>query len=179
MNISKREVQLGIITLVSILVGGTWYYADSKIAEWKGMQLQIEQTKNKIRLDQGAISMQGTWMEELSGLQSNLRVFDLNKNVSPDLQEVLRKISKKYDFQITQFRPQNEKRLGDLFELGINCSWEAELESLVKFLAELQLQGVNYDVRTLTITPAQTQKDKEKLRGTMMIFCAYTRKNIE
>lgn len=177
MSISKRETNLALITLIALLAGGTWWLVDSKLPIWRGMQDEIEITQNKIRSNKTAIEMQNKWMGELKNLQSGLRVFDsADTSVAPDLMKVVSKIADKHDFLITSQRPQNEKKMGELFELGINCSWEATLEAAVHFLAALQEEGVNYDVRSLDMRPGRNVKEKNKLSGTMMIHFAYTRR---
>ena len=52
------------------------------------------------------------------------------------------------EFRITRNQPYAEKPTGDLFEMGINCTWQGDLPSIIGFLTELQQKGVQYDVRT-------------------------------
>ena len=55
--------------------------------------------------------------------------------------------------------------------MGINCTWQGELPSIIGFLTELQQKGVQYDVRTLNISPEGTKSGR--LKGNMVIHCAY------
>ncbi|MEN8255896.1 MAG: hypothetical protein ABFR33_10565 [Verrucomicrobiota bacterium] len=175
MKISQREMILGVATLAAVLGGTTWYIVDSKVGEWKAKADTIEKAEQQIRHYQAAIKMQENWQDELNALQAGLRVFDAGKrSVSPDLMKTIKGISSKHELDITRSQPHNEKPTGDLFELGINCTWQGTLESMVGFLTELQQQGVNYDVRQLNVTPAG--KNTGKLKGNMVIHCAYTRK---
>ena len=96
------------------------------------------------------------------------------RNASPELMKTIKAISANHDLDITRSQPHAEKPTGDLFELGINCTWQGTLDAMVGFLAELQQQGVNYDVRQLNVTPVG--KNTGKLKGNMVIHCAYTRK---
>ena len=175
MKISQRELTLGVATLACILIGGTWYMVDSKVDEWKAKKGEINKLEQQIRLDKKRIKLQESWITELKDLQQGLRTFDTGqRSVSPELMQTIKSISSKYQLDITRSQPHAEKPTGDLFELGINCTWEGPLDSMVGFLAELQQQGVRYDVRTLNVTPAG--KDSGKLKGNMVINCAYTRK---
>jgi len=174
MKISQREMILGVATLAAVLSGTTWYIVDSKVGEWKAKANTIEKAEQQIRHYQAAIKMQENWQDELNALQAGLRVFDDGKrSVSPDLMKTIKGISSKHELDITRSQPHNEKPTGDLFELGINCTWQGKLESMVGFLTELQQQGVNYDVRQLNVTPAG--KNTGQLKGNMVIHCAYTR----
>jgi Tfp pilus assembly protein PilO len=174
MKISKREMNLGIVSLATVLIGFTWYVIDSKTDTWKSKAVEIEKTRQQTRYYESAIRNQQNWMDELNSLQQDLRVFDTELNsVAPELMKTIKSISSKHNLEITRNNPRNETPTGDLFELGINCTWEGELESLVGFLADLQQQKVRYDVRSLNVKP--TGDNSGKLSGNMLILCAYTR----
>ena len=175
MKITQREMILGVVTLAAVLGGMTWYIVDSKVDEWRSKAGAIEKAEQQIRHYQAAIKMQENWLDELNTLQAGLRVFDANlRNASPELMKTIKGISSKYELDITRSQPHAEKPTGDLFELGINCTWQGTLDAMVGFLAELQQQGVSYDVRQLNVTPIG--KNTGKLKGNMVIHCAYTRK---
>ncbi|VGO23316.1 GspMb/PilO family protein [Pontiella sulfatireligans] len=175
MKITQREMILGVATLACVLAGATWYIIDSKIDAWHTKKNEIAKLNQQISLHQNAIKMQEDWLDDLNALQKELRAFDSKqKSVSPALMKTIKSISSKHGLVINRSQPYNEKPTGDLFELGINCTWEGTLESMVNFLADLQQQGVRYDVRTLNVTPVG--KSTGKLKGNMVINCAYTRK---
>ena len=172
MKISEREMILLVLLTGTVLFGGTWYYVDSKLPEYKNKQIEIERLEAQLRLDQRRISMQKNWMDTLQSLQKDLQIFDLKqKSVSPQLMQTIKNISTKHGIRITRNQPYAEKPTGDLFEMGINCTWQGELTSIIGFLTELQQKGVQYDVRTLNISPEGTKSGR--LKGNMVIHCAY------
>ncbi|MCF7816866.1 MAG: hypothetical protein K9M54_03190 [Kiritimatiellales bacterium] len=175
MKITQREMTLGVVTLAALLAGLAWYIVDSKVDDWKSKANEIQKLEQQINLHQNAIKMQENWMDELTALQKDLRAFDnLQHSVAPELMKTIKSISSKYGLEITRTQPYNEKPTGDLYEIGINCTWEGSLDAMVHFLTELQQQGVRYDVRQLNVTPVG--KDSGKLKGNMVIHCVYTRK---
>ena len=175
MKISQREMILGVVTLATVLGLVTYAIVNDKIEAHKAKKIEIEGLHQQIRLDERRIKMQGEWIAELNDLQKDLRVFDTKqKSVSPELMKTVNTIAKKYDLDINRNQPRGEKPTDDLFELGINCTWEGKLEALVGFLAEIQQQGVRYDIRSLNVTPVG--KNTNRLKGNMVINCAYTRK---
>jgi len=177
MKITEREMILGVATLACVLFGTTWYVADKKMDTWQSRKTQIEKLRQQISLHQNAIKMQDNWMGELETLQQDLRVFnDDQRSVSPQLMKTIKGLSDKHALEIKRSQPYSEKPTGNLFELGINCTWEGSLDALVGFLADLQQQGVRYDVRTLNIQPVG--KNSGKLEGNMVINCAYTRQAV-
>ncbi len=175
MKITQREMILGVATLTAVLAGFTWYIVDSKVDGWKSKANEIEKSEQQARHYRTAIRMQENWLDELNELQGGLRVFDSQKHsVSPELMKTIKAISSKHGLDITRSQPYGEKSTDDLFELGINCTWQGRIETMVSFLTDLQQQGVRYDVRQLNITPVG--KNTGELKGNMVIHCAYTRK---
>jgi hypothetical protein len=174
MKITKREMGLGVGTLAAVLIGITWYMVDNRVDEWKAKAVTIDKTNQQIRQYLTAIKLQEEWVDELNALQDGLRVFEDNqRSVAPELMKTIKTISDKYGLDITRNQPYDEKRIRDLFELGINCTWQGSLDAIVGFLTELQQEGVNYDVRQLNVTPAG--RNTGTLKGNMVIHCAYKR----
>ena len=174
MKINQREMMLGVVALACVLAGTTGYVIDKKMEVWSSKKTQIEKLRQQIRLNQNAIKMQDNWMGELEVLQKDLRIFaDDQRSVSPQLMKTIKAISDTHGLEITRSQPYAEKPTGNLFELGINCTWQGSLDAVVGFLADLQQQGVRYDVRTLNIQPVG--KNSGKLKGNIVINCAYTR----
>lgn len=175
MKISEREMTLGVVTLAALLLGGTWYVIGNRMDVWKARKSEIETLRKRMSLHSNAIKMQGQWLGDLNELQKELRFFEADqKSVSPELMKTIKDLSDKHRLDITRSRPEsNEKQIGDLFELGINCTWEGSLKALIDFLGDLQQQSVRYDVRTLNITPVGNKTGL--LKGNMVINCAYTR----
>lgn len=177
MKISQREMFLGILTLTAVQIGITWYLVDSRLEEWKARAGTIDKNEQQVRHYQTAIKMQENWADELEELQTGLRIFpDDKRSVASDLMKTIKEISSKHGLDITRSQPYAEQPTGSLFELGINCTWQGGLDAVVGFLAELQQQGVSYDVRQLNITPVG--KNTGDLKGNMVIHCAYTRKTV-
>lgn len=175
MKITQREMFLGIGTITVLLGGLTYYFINGRLAEHQTNKTKMENLEQQIVLAETRITMQENWIEELNNLQKDLRVFDTKqRSVSPELMKTVNTIAAKHGLNITRSQPRTEKPTGNLFELGINCVWDGDLESVVGFLAELQQQGVRYDVRSLRVQPGGS--NTSKLKGNMVIYCAYTRK---
>ncbi|MEI6891430.1 MAG: hypothetical protein V5783_04575 [Pontiella sp.] len=175
MKISQREMILGVMTLTAVLGFVTYAIVDEKVDAHKVKKIEINNLRQQIRLDERRIKMQYEWISELNELQQDLRVFDTNqKSVSPELMQTVNTIAQKHGLNISRNQPRGEKPIDDLFELAINCTWEGKLTALVGFLSEIQQQGVRYDIRSLNVAPVG--KNTNRLKGNMLINCAYTRK---
>ena len=174
MTVSKREMTLGVIALAALLGGATWYLIDGKHDQWKGMAGEIERTQRQIHLYRRAIERQEDWTQELDRLQSQLPKYKNDRrSVGPDLMKTIKACARRHGLSVLKNTPYPEKKIGNLYETGINLSWEASLEGIVAFLADLQNQGVRYDVRQLNVQPVG--KNSGKLKGNMVIYCAYVR----
>lgn len=178
MKITQREMNLGIATLAAVLIGATWYMFDGKYDEWRSMQTEIERLKFQIQTNERLIERQGIWQEELKERRSALRVFSTElASVSPELNKSIEDMAHRHGLEITRIQTFNEKSNKDLHEQGLNCQWKGSLESVVGFLTELQQQGARYDARTVNIQPEG--KNTSRLKGNMVIQCAYLRKTPE
>jgi Tfp pilus assembly protein PilO len=62
---------------------------------------------------------------------------------------------------------------GQVREVTIQCTWEAGLESLVRFLYALQSEADAMEVVQLTITPVPGAADR--LRGSLLVKAMFTR----
>ncbi len=177
MKISQREIFLGVATLACVVIGGTWYGASGKVAEYKAMKGRIEQAKNEIQRQKSAIQMEAAWSTELAELEKGLRVFPMEqRSVSPDLMKTISDISSKHSLILQRNNPGNEQLTGNLYELGITITWQGSLEALVNVLADLQQQGIRYDVRSLNVQPMTGRNNAGLLSGNLMVNCAFTRK---
>jgi hypothetical protein len=151
---------------------------NGKVAEWKSRKGEIEHLNDQITRHEAAIRMQDEWVGELHILEKELRVFETDqRSVSPELMKTVNEIADEYELKISKSNPQAEKPTGNLFELGINCTWQGRLDALVGFLTELQQQGVRYNVRSLNIKPVG--QNTGQLQGNMIIDCAFTRKPVQ
>jgi len=178
MKLNQRETTLLILTLATILLGGTWYIVKDKMAAFEAMKQEKIQLQRNIDFSLQTIKRQKQWVERLNKLQSKLRIFSTTQHsVAPQLVRQIKSYALRHGVTIINTTPRKEKTIGDLYELGINCSWEGSQKQLVDFLFELQKNNIRYDVRDLKIKAKG--KNTGQLSGNMVVYCAFIRKNIE
>ena len=66
---------------------------------------------------------------------------------------------------------EKETLRGNMYEVAVNCKWEGKLESLTRFLFDLQKEDVILDVSQLNVSP----NEKKVLRGGFTVYCSYSR----
>jgi len=172
MKLSRRESVLGLSTLSVLLFGVTALLARSKVQEWKDVWAQQAEVLRQIEIDKRLVAQRATWQKKLAELSELLPVQPAGKDVTVYWLSVMDRVAAREEFSITSRQPGEERKQGDVYELPIEVrDWEADLDSLVHFLFELQSEGAMLDVRQLLIKP----KDAGRLRGRFTLYCAYTR----
>jgi len=170
-KISKRETFLGLITLTVVLVGLTYWMAGSRIAEQRHIKENKIRLLHQIELHKRILDGKEEWYSRLEELQAQLPVYDEKISITAELLKLIKRTADEYQLDLVRTQPYSEKQTGLLFELGVSCNWEGSLDALVRFLYDLQKQGVRFDVLQLNAQP-DPQRDRI-LKGSMIINCAY------
>lgn len=173
MNISKRETILGLIALTAVLFGLTYWLAGSRIAEQRRLGEEKQRLLRQIELHKRILAEQTNWTARLEDLQSQLPVYDEKTAVTAELLKEIKRTADQYGLDLVRTQPYREEQIGSLYELGVSCSWEGELDALVRFLYDLHTQGIRFDVRQLNAQP--DSRSEGLLKGSMIIECAYRR----
>jgi Tfp pilus assembly protein PilO len=176
MKISKRETLLGLIALTAVLFGLTYWLAGSRIEKQREMQKEKVRLLHQIELHKRILAEKDAWYGRLEELQAQLPVYDAKVSITAELLKLIKRTADDHGLDLVRTQPYSEKQTGALYELGVSCNWEGSLDALVKFLYELQKQGVRFDVLQLNAQP-DAQRDRI-LKGSMIINCAY-RKSVK
>ena len=174
MKISKRETLLVLITLTAILFGLTYWLAGSRIAEQRRIKQDKARLLHQIELHKRILAEKDVWYARLEELQSQLPLYDEKTSITAELLKLIKRTADEHGLDLVRTQPYREEQTGSLYELGVSCNWEGKLESLVRFLYDLQKQGVRFDVLQLNAQP-DAQRDRI-LKGSMIIDCAYRKK---
>jgi Tfp pilus assembly protein PilO len=170
-KISKRETILVLVTLTAVLFGLTYWLAGSRIETQKTIGEEKARLLRQIELHRRILAAQTNWNSRLTELQAQLPVYDSNISITAELLKEIKRTADQYQLDLVRTQPYREEQIGSLYELGVSCSWRGELEALVRFLYELQTQGIRFDVRQINIQPDAGQEGI--LKGSMIIDCAY------
>jgi Tfp pilus assembly protein PilO len=172
-KLSNRERRLAIITLTALLFGLTFWVGQPRYEEWKRNNEEVELLVRRQAAAQRLVEQTGELNQRLDVLREQLPQHPREADVTSQLLRNLQQFADQHGFLLLRREPEPERRIGDLYELAITCTWEGELPSLVHFLYALQTQGAIVDVRQLTITPVQGTPNR--LRGTLIVDYAYSR----
>jgi len=171
MKISDREAILGVATIAAILFGGTAIFAKPRIEQWKGARSGQAAVRADIEADRKLIEGRAEWQARYAEISRKLVSVPADKRTDAYWLSVVDKTAAAHSLAISKRQAMEEKSLGEVQELPIECNWDGSLDSLVRFLFDLQSRGAMFDMRQLLVKPTA----KDMLRGRFVLYCAYTR----
>lgn len=173
MIISNKEKALLAITIVVMLyafIGISFRKKYDAFNTERRVQTEKEQL---IASYQNLISQKTHWEDTYLTHSKKMPTFSHNKQVETYWSGILDRIASTNKVTIISRNINKEQRIGDVYEMAIECKWESNLDSLVSFLYDIHAEGAMLDIRKLTIRP---NKNKSvELSGNLTIFCAYMR----
>ena len=175
MKLSPREMSLGVATLAVVLGAGTWMWAEPRIAALEELRDRKRESRLVIERSEQLLAREEQWRGRLASLREKLPSYGAGERVATTLMQMLREKAAAAGLTLLRDTPQNERRVGELYEVSIVYQWEGSLESLVRFLYKLQSESVNLDVGSLSARPASGRDGERQLKGTFTVDVAYTR----
>ena len=102
--------------------------------------------------------------------------FEAGKATDTTWLKKMDELAEKHHIAISQRQSGKEVESGDVLELPIDVkTWEGSLESLVKFMHELENTNEGmFDIRSLSFKPSSK---KGYLKGSFTLTCAYMRED--
>ncbi len=173
MRLSNRETLLLWCTMAALLFAATYWYLDPKIEGLKEFKKTQKSLQEEIELYRKIIAKKPEAEKQLNEVRTKLSSYPPDKDVTADYMKVLEKLVKEHGVTLIQRKPQKEKKQNNLYELAIDCTWEAELDSLVKFLHALSKEDMTMDIKDITISLLGA--GKSRLKGNFTLLCLYTR----
>lgn len=174
MTLSPREMVLAVVTGLVALAAGTWYFGAPALESLSEARDQLRKTQDEIRLARRLIEQRPEWESRYTALRARIPQYAATDPVTADMLRTLKRLADESGVSISRMEPDRERTTGDLSEVAIDCSWESELEPLVRFLYAVQTHPAMLDVRQLTVTPAQGSAGR--MRGNVTIHFAFSRR---
>lgn len=187
MKISPREIALAAVTLSLGLGALTWHVVDGQMS---GLN-EIRQRRTDLIGRQTAaakLQAQGPGAEgRLRALLRQVPAYPANRDVRADVMQIVENVAIQSGLTLISRRADRERSAGitpgdetagaeprpdEIMMVEVTGSWRGSLEALVRFLYQVQTQGLLLDVRKLDILPARTGGG---LSGDFTVACAYTR----
>lgn len=173
MRVSTRELGLVWITLVVLISGASYWWIDPRLKALHEREDSLVKMDRERQIAEYEIGRQGEYEKQLAGFRDQLPRHAPDARVTAELLKMMEKTARDSNLVLLKREPDEERSLGDIYEVSIKCSWEGNLEALVRFLYTIQSQGAILDVRFLTVSPKSGEADI--LKGSFTVDCAYSR----
>jgi hypothetical protein len=173
MKLSRRELILAFSTGAVVLLGVSYLLGEPAIGRWRAAVERRQKLGDERKLAQRLIAQRGDWESRYQQQRADIPVHGVNDPVSALLLKRVEQLASENGLTLSRVQPDKERNIGDLFELAIDCAWEGNLETLVRFLYAVQKQGAILDIRQLTVSPGQGAPDR--LKGNFTLFFAFRR----
>lgn len=171
MKLSPREMVLAWATGTVALLGITFILCAPRLKDWKTLQGKQVEVSRKVEVTQHLLAQGPKWDTRLAEIRKKLPVYAPEKDVTADLLIKIEKIAAAHGLNLASRDVEKETPKGDMYELAATCKWEGKLESLVRFLFDLQREDAILDVSQLSVSPSE----KKGLRGSFTVYCCYSR----
>ena len=175
MGKSMREKALmatvGVIVLYAI-AALVWFF--SAESAWKKAAKGYAKAKDAYAREVKLIGEKRMWADAYDAEKAVMPTFEAGKATDTTWRRKLDEIAERNRIVISSAQAGKEVEAGDVLELPIDVkSWEGCLESLVKFMHELENTNDGmFDITQLSFKPGSK---KGYLRGSFTLNCAYMR----
>ena len=174
MTISPRERLLAGCTVAALLFALLGLSYDGQVRAWRTARAELRTRQADLRFRRALIGRQAEINARFERLKDLMPVFPADRQVDTHWMGIMSSAAKRNELDIRNARPEKETRAGDVYEFPIECrDFEGSLDALVRFLHEVQNEGVMLDVRSLTVRP--NPQNPALLRGQFTLYCAYMR----
>lgn len=170
----REKAVLAVLGMVFLyFLAATLWFLSQRDA-WRKAARSYAQA-HKTYLDEcKLISERQKWNQAYEDEKALMPTFEAGKATDTTWQRKMEEIATRNHISISQRQVGKEVEAGDVYELPIEVkSWEGALESLVKFLHELENtdEGM-FDVRMINMRPSSK---RGYLKGSLTVTCAYMR----
>ena len=170
----KDKATLAVVGMILLYVfaAGLWFL--SQEAAWKKAAKNYKKACARYAEECQLIAQKSEWYNAYEEAKRAMPSFEAGKATDTTWLEKMDEIAKKHFITISKRQTSKETSVGDVFELEIDVNpWEGALESLVKFMHELEnTDSGMFDIKALKIQPSSK---KGYLRGSFTLTCAYMR----
>jgi len=161
------------LTLLAVLVGGSFWLGEPMYMEWKDQRAMRSSLHDRQRLAERLLEQKSEILESWEALREGMPAYPKDLDVTSQILRNLQQNADKHGLILVRVEPDEEVSVKDLYEVSISCSWEGDLDALVKFLYQVQAESGMVDTRQITVTPARGNDGR--LKGNMVVDFAYTR----
>ncbi len=177
MGLKEKAVlaSLGMFLLYGLAVVIWFLKMDitSRQGDWNRAQRRYREACANYRSECRLISEKRDWIDAYDREKASMPTFRRDLATDTTWLEKVGEVAKKHKIDISSRKAGKEIAADDVLEQKIDCNWEGSLESLVKFMHELEnSEGGMFDFHSISFKPSSK---KGYLKGSFTVTCAYMR----
>lgn len=173
MSLKEKAVLATVMmALLYAVAGALWFTSQS--AAWAKAAKTYARAKATYESECRLIAEKAKWNQAYEDEKALMPTFEAGKATDTTWLGKMDALAAKHHISISQRQSGKEVESGEVLELPIEVrSWEGALESLVKFMHELENtdEGM-FDIRSISFKPSSK---KGYLKGSFTLTCAYMR----
>ncbi len=173
MKLSSREAGLGVLTGILVLFSLSYLLVAPRIKEWQERLDTRAALERRVVVARHLVEDRPRWDARMADLRARLTRYPAAMDVTADYLKILERVATESILSLIQRKPQKEKRHGDCFEMPIDCTWEGDLQALVRFLFSLEQEPTTMDIEELSAS--LVSGGQGRLKGSFTLMCIYSR----
>lgn len=155
MKLNKRERTLLFVTIGVVLVVLNYWLVVPLARNWRSVRGDLVNREAALLQVRETIGMGPQWQAELDKLRGQFSQKAVHFDDTTDVLKKLEEVGQQAGVSFTARRPLPPENKGDYSVLPVTCTIEANIESLVKFLFNIQTAAGFMSVEQLQVTPRQ------------------------
>ena len=170
----REKALMAVVGVVALYAIAALVWVFSAESSWKKAAKAYAKAKDAYQKEVKLIGEKRKWAEAYEDEKATMKTFEAGKATDTTWRRKLDEIAERNRIVISSAQTGKEIEAGDVLELPIDVkSWEGCLESLVKFMHEIEnTDDGMFDITQLSFKPSSK---KGYLRGSFTLNCAYMR----
>ena len=170
----KEKAIIAILGMIALYVFAVVLWFTSQESAWKRAAKNYAKAKTTYENECRLIREKQKWNDAYEDEKAQMPTFDIGKSTDTTWLQKMDELAEKHHIVITQRQSGKELEKGDVLELPIEVrNWEGALESLVRFMHELENTSDGmFDIGSLNFRPSSK---RGYLKGSFTLTCAYMR----
>jgi Tfp pilus assembly protein PilO len=152
MALKKREKLLLAVTVTVVVVGANYLLATPLSRKWTGLERQLKNHQETLAMIKATLQREPGWQEEYDQLRQRVGQTTQQFQATSDVLKKIEEVGAATGIIISNRRPLPAVEKDVYRELPVQCTFEATIESLVKFLHGIQTGAGFMSVETLQIS---------------------------
>lgn len=153
MALNKRERTLLAVTVGVVVIGGNWLLFTPLTNRWRKVNSEIKKQRELLDGMRATLKRQPEWQEQYDKLQAKMGSSAEHFATTTDVVKKIEEVATTAGVLMSNRRPMAIVEKDVYRELPVQCSFEATIDSLVKFLQGMQTGSGFIIIDQLRIQP--------------------------